>query len=191
MTESFGGHSRQDMAVYQEAALKYRPDHVKILFLCESPPFAKTAEKRSYFFFETCPGTDILFATIVKAIYDIDYLKASGQERELLGRMQEGGFWLMDAVEAPINRDGTGRIGPSQRRTAILSEMPDLFHRLEALRESGALGQDTGIILIKKIVFELLAKPLSEAGYRVLNRGKIDFPKYYRDRDTISGIRGC
>jgi len=43
--------------------------------------------------------------------------------------------------------------------------------------------------LIKKIICETLAGPFAEAGYKVLNTGKIDFPKYCRDRDTVRGIR--
>jgi len=174
---------------YADASNAYRPSRIRTLFICESPPFAADPNRPSYFFFENCPGTDILFATIVKAIYDIDYRKDPERKRELLNRMKQDGYWLMDAVEEPINRDASGNIGKRRREEAIQRNIPSLLQRLSEFRASGELGDETGIILIKRNVWDLVSAPLRDAGYNVLNQGKIDFPKYYRDRDTVAGVR--
>ena len=179
------------MPSFLEAATRYRPDEIRILFIAESPPAFKDEQKKSYFYFAPNPGNDILFGTIVEALYQADYRKASGRKTELLQRLRDDGYWLMDAVETPINRIAGRVVKPKERAEFIRQNLPDLLDRLAALKQEGAISDSTGIILIKKIVFETLAEDLQSAGYRVLHSQKIDFPKYHRDRDTIAGIRGA
>jgi len=118
--------------IYNKAALKYRPDKIRTLFIAESPPAFDEEKGKSYFFFEENPGGDILFATLVKALYDIDYRKRDGNKAQLLRRMQKDHFWLIDAVEYPINRKD-GR---------VVSEAGRVYWRYVRICHpcSGALG---------------------------------------------------
>jgi len=178
-----------DIDDYRNAAEMYRPDSIRVLFVAESPPAFSDEARRSYFFFVPNPGRDILFATLVKAVLDEDYRKGDGNKGDLLCRFQSEGYWLMDAVEYPINRAGGRRMSDSERAPVIRANVPRFLARLDRLRNDGVLLPSAGIILIKKLVFEVLRDPLAAAGHRVLHSRKIDFPKYYRDSDTIRGIR--
>ena len=71
----------------------------------------------------------------------------------------------------------------------IQEGIPQLLSRLGNLKREGVLTGTSGIVLLKKLVFETLHVQLSENGYNILNHKKIDFPKYYCDRDTIKGIK--
>jgi len=177
------------MDEYKQAALKYRPERIKVLFIAESPPAYKHNQEKSYFYFENNPRSDILFATISKALYDINYRKSDRNKLELLERLKRDGYWLIDAVERPINRIDDKITTEKERGQLIREEIPTLLLRLDKLQETGIIDPETGIILIKKIVFNVLFTVLSQRGFNVLNDSKIDFPKYYNDRDTISGIR--
>ena len=178
-----------DLREYKAAAERYRPVNIRVLFIAESPPAYTDKAKKSYFFFERNPGSDILFATVVEAIYDANYRKSDGNKEELLRQFQTDGYWLIDAVEYPINRVNGQKISESDRALEMRANTTNLFSRLDSLRRDKLLLPDAGIILIKNLVFEILAQPLSEAGYRVLHCRKIGFPRYHRDRDTIQGIR--
>lgn len=180
-----------DLSEYTEAAGRYRPEKIRVLFIAESPPAFLDKAKQSYFFFESNPGQDILFATVIKALFKTKYRKKDGNKPDLLRQFQAGGFRLMDAVEYPINRVDGKKVKTSDRVLEIQANIPGLLSRLYKLRRRKILLPDSGIILIKKVVFEMLYKPLTDAGYRVLHNNKIDFPKYYFDRDTIKGIEGA
>ena len=171
------------------AARKYCPVRVDILLLCESPPYAAEERKRPYFFFESNPGSDVLFATVVAALYGEKYQKDPGRKAALLNRMKDDGVWLMDAVEEPINWNSHGKIKERDRNRIILAHFPDLLDRLKGFREDGKVDDETKLVLVKKNVCELLAERLREEGYKVVNRRAIGFPGYYRDRRTVRGIR--
>lgn len=178
-----------DLDVYRKSAGHYRPDSIRVLFIAESPPAFTDESRRSYFYFPQCHGSDILFATMMKAVLDTRYFKRDGNKAELLEKFRDGGYWLMDAVEYPINRLKGKKTSVKDRASEIESNLPFLLRRLDFLRHRLIFSTDSGIILIKKVVFEVLEQPLTDAGYTVLHRKKIDFPKYHRDRDTIAGIR--
>lgn len=178
-----------NLSEYREAAERYRPEFIRILFLAESPPAIPDNGQKSYFFFENNPGKDILFATIIKAVLDIKFRKKTDNKADLLREFQARGYWLIDACEQPINRI-RGEINSSQNRAkAIEANAENLLVRLGNLRNENILRSDSGIIIIKKVVYEVLGQTLLDVGFQVLQKGKIDFPKYHFDRDTIMGIR--
>ena len=179
----------QSILQYRKAVHKYRPERIKFLFLAESPPAYSSIDKKSYFFFERNSGSDILFAAIIKAVFNVDYRKADGNKMELLQRFRDEGFWLVDTVERPINKIAGQRTPEKERERLIIKSIPDLLSRLEQLKQKDVLNHKTGIILIKKVVHHVCYPKLTTKGYHVLNEGKIDFPKYYNDRDTIRGIQ--
>jgi hypothetical protein len=187
---ALGGATKQDqeMIEYHTAALRYRPAQIRVLFIAESPPAFDADRQRSYFFFEQNPGSEVLFATVTAALYAANYRKAAGDKAMWLRRMQTDGYWLIDAVEQPINRLA-GRVTTATERAWIIREnIPGLLARLETLRHDGMLQASTGVILIKKLVFDTLSPVLRASGYNLLHHEKIDFPKYHKDRDTIRGI---
>lgn len=177
------------MSDHADAALKYRPKKIKCLFIAESPPAYKSDDKKSYFYFENNPGHDILFATLIFALYDKKYRKADRNKAELLIDFQNDGFWLMDVVEYPINRLNGKKTNSKKREQIIREHIPDFFTRLNSLKKENIFTSSSGIIIIKKLNYEILGPMLIEHGFTVFNETKIDFPKYYWDIDTVKGVR--
>lgn len=171
---------------YREAALRYRPARIRVLFIAESPPFTRPGRNSSYFFFEDSPS-NLLFATIVYALFGEEYTTASGSKAALLERLRDNGYWLIDAVEHPIND-----VPPKQRPEIVRKALPDLLGRLAALRSRGVLDDSTGLAIVKKDVWSAITPTLIENGYRVLNRdAPIGFPGYHRDKRTVQAIRSA
>lgn len=179
------GHSND----YDRAASKYRPSAIHVLFIAESPPAYTNESEKSYFFFENNPGPDGLFSVVMEALFRAGYRKRTGNKPELLRRFQNEGYWLVDAVEYPINKINGKRTSDRLRARIIHDNLPVLFRRLEAMERGGFDREKSGIILIKKVVFEVLSPELCRRGYNLLHGGKIDFPKWYHDPGTIAGIR--
>ena len=173
---------------YIEASDHYRPKQIRTLFIAESPPAFTSETEKSYFYFEENPSSEVLFATIVEALYNVDYRKATGNKPELLKRFQSDGYWLMDVSEEPINIIRGRVTKPAERKMLLQQQIPNLIERMKTLKQKSMIVDSTGIILIKKLVFEVLAPVLSAKGYNLLHAEKIDFPKYHRDRDTVRGI---
>lgn len=115
---------------YFEAAEQYRPQQVRVLFIAESPPAYSSESKKSYFFFEENPTGDILFATIIQAVLGITYRKESSRHKaDILRQFQEQGYWLMDAVEYPINKMGGHKSSNVQRMKIITEESARLLKK--------------------------------------------------------------
>ena len=74
---------------------------------------------------------------------------------------------MIDAVEKPIKK-GTS---DSMRAKLINENFPRLLQKVKKLA-----GNDTKIILIKKIVFKELEKKLKAQGFSVINTEMLDFP---------------
>lgn len=175
---------------YRCAANRYQPTSVRVLFLAESPPAFAAESKQAYFFFEDNPGGDLLFSTIIEAVLGITYRKHGGvRKADLLGRFQSKGYWLMDAVEYPINRIDGKKTPDSKRKAFIDRESGKLLESIAALRAEQRLRSDVVIVLIKNLVYESLAEPLRRAGYRVPQSRAIGFPRYHGDPATIQGIK--
>jgi hypothetical protein len=97
---------------------------------------------------------------VVEALYSANYHKSDGNKATLLRRFQKDGYFLMDAVEVPINRINGRKTPPSEREAMIKAHLPSLLERLHVLRQQRVLSSRTGVILIKKLVFETLAEEL-------------------------------
>jgi hypothetical protein len=176
---------------YHIAAERYRPLQVQVLIIAESPPAFSTDSKQSYFYFEDNPSGDMLFATIVQAVLGITYFKKAGPRKaEILRQFQSERYWLMDAVERPINKIDGRRTSDGERKPLIEMEQNRLFERIAALN-TDKQSNDMSIVLIKDLVYKCLAEPLRKTGYRVPQVGKIGFPRYERDPATIEGIRSA
>ncbi len=175
----------------KECKEKYKPEEIKVLFIAESPPAVKEGGKMSYFYLEDNPGSEVLFATLVEALYYEKYRKdkknkeeLSNKKKELLNKLKKDGYFLIDAVECPINKDEKGKGIPDKKREKIIKDkISELLKELERL-----ISHETKIILIKNSVFNVLHSVLKEEGYNVLNETKIAFP-VYNCQDVVNEIR--
>lgn len=176
---------------YRSAANRYRPARIRVLFIAESPPAFPSESTKTYFFFEKNLGGDLLFATIVQAVLDIRYRKGNGVPKgDLLRSFKANEYWLMDAVEYPINKIDGKRTPDSIRKGHINRGKSNLLSRISTLREENG-DADITIVLIKNLVYECLVQPLRQSGYSVPQVGPIGFPRYYGDPATIEGIRSA
>jgi len=165
--------------IYKEASEKFLPDKIRVLFIAESPP-----ANESFFFFKFAKQ-EILLTTLTTAVFgDGNCFTKDDIKNDFLKKLKGQGYFLIDAVEYPINN-----IKGKNREPIIREESENLLVRLNELKQRNKIDSLTKIILIKVSVFNVLHKLLKEKGYNVLNNAKIDFPKYYNDRDVIREIR--
>ena len=154
--------------MYEEAAEKYKPDKIKTLFIAESPPFAKEGEEPRYFYFEKVKKKDSLFRSIMEVLFRNEYdrfKKDKGKDKkQLLKKFKEGGFFLIDACDEPINQH-------KNRDFFIGNDFQKLVEKIK-----GLIHKDAKIILIKKNIFDLLFKELKDCGFNVINTEHLDFP---------------
>ncbi|OGC91087.1 MAG: hypothetical protein A2142_07090 [candidate division Zixibacteria bacterium RBG_16_48_11] len=152
--------------IYQRAREKYRPNRIKVLFIAESPPAFK--EKPRYFYLENVPDKDFLFIEMMKTLYKKEfsnYDRSPEMKRRFLTKFRDEGYFLIDAVEFPINQ-----LPKDSRDQAIIQNKMRLHQQIqETCRDS------TPIILIKANVHRLLYDDLS-GKYKVLNSNPVPFP---------------
>lgn len=174
-----------DLRIYRNQAEKYLPEKIKILFIAESPPAPDKYGRKSYIYFDTAKR-EVLLTTLTAAVFGDGNGFAKYYDKSVfLKRLKAEGYFLIDAVEYPINMIKGG----NNKETIIRNEANNLLERLNGLRGRNKVDLETKIILIKASVYNALLELLKEKNYNVLNEGKIDFPKYYNDRDVIYEIR--
>jgi len=150
---------------YEKEAMKYKPDKIKYLFIAESPPKQNEGDELRYFYFEKVAIRDSLLRSIVEVIFSKDY--KNKEKRFWLNKLKEEGFFLIDAVEYPINHLPEGK----GRNDHLIQNFPDLIQKIKNLVE-----KDTKIILIKKNIFLLLFEKIKSYGFNVINTEMLDFP---------------
>ncbi len=63
------GFENIDTNIYKVYQKKYLPAKIKYLFVAESPPAFKGHTPTAYFYFDNIPKADLLFYTLMKALY--------------------------------------------------------------------------------------------------------------------------
>jgi hypothetical protein len=153
------------------------PKQRKIVFVLESPP-----KSGLYFYNPDGSVSEPLFRAMMKDILGI----APATKSEGLAEFASRGYLLVDATYAPVNHDHLSR---RERNKLIVADFPLL---LEDLRKH--TGADTGIILVKANICELLDPLLSSNGFVVLNHGqKVPFPStgnQSKFRDAVRPLLG-
>ncbi len=173
-----------NLSIYRNQAEKYMPEKIKVLFIAESPPAPDKNGRRSYIYFDTAKQ-EILLTTLTTAVFgDGNCFTKDDIKSDFLNKLKDEGYFLIDAVEYPINK-----IGGKNKEPIIREESENLLVRLNELKQRNKIDPSTKIILIKVSVFNALHGLLKDHGYNVLNDNKKEFPKYYNDRDVISDIR--
>jgi len=178
-----------DTSIYWNQAKKYLPNKINILFIAESPPAFRNPDKISYFYFENSYGSDILFATIMKALFNVNYRKNPEWKKELLERFKrEKKCFLVDGVPYPINRDRKWQKVPVRmREEQIRKNEKVLLKLLGYLEKKRHIDNNTRVILIKETVHNALYDRLSNR-YDVLNEDPIGFPRWYGDPTMVCRI---
>lgn len=158
-----------------QAAVKYKPETVRVLFVAEAPP---DAEDR-YFFFENVMTSDWLWIALMKALFPYEWQKTSSErERKAswLRRFQGIGCWLIDAVKDPISG------GERERIARIRCASADLISEIKEIRPEQ-------IILIKPSVHAALFHMLREGGFAVANEDPLPFPASGHQTEFHLGLR--
>jgi hypothetical protein len=151
-----------------DAALeRYRPGHIKTLFIAEAPP---ALGSKRFFYFENVTSHDALFWETMRVLYSVTELERN-RKAEFLTRFKMDGFFLIDACSLPIPKDVT-------KKSEIRKSLKSLKSRLSDL-----VKPDTRIILICKTVYDVCFRDLREAGFNILNKEMIPHPAFGHQSD--------
>jgi hypothetical protein len=166
------------MASYEDIRQKYKPDHIKILLIGESPPPRPGIQSsRQFYYTDRIRKDDRLFTNTIRAIYaeamESPEPKLQEQKELWLNKFKNGGYYMIEALEDSQEHEVT----KGQRQERIRDSVPRLIERLKELASA-----DTKIILIKSNVFEAAAGPLKQAGFKILNKELVDYPGQFNQR---------
>jgi len=166
------------MSLYDEIREKYRPKHVKVLFIAESPPPSpETQSSRQFYYTDRIRKDDRLFINTIRALYpetlEISEADLETAKEEWLQRFAKDGYYMIEALEDSQEHEVTKK----QRQARISEVLPRLIGRVGKLA-----APNTKIILIKSNVFDVAAQPLRTAGFHVLNTELVDYPGRFNQR---------
>jgi hypothetical protein len=163
---------------FAEAARRYLPKQLRVLFIAEAPPAFKV--NRLFYFSELTDG-DTLFLEMMKVLYpaDVGYIHGNfrpgasvkqmrRQKPELLRKFQNDGYHLIDAYEQPMP-DGADTAAKTRLMRSTLPMLVDRVRRL--------VGQNAvPIVLIGGITYSVCAEALRLDGRNVANDAMINHP---------------
>lgn len=166
------------MSSYDEVRQKYRPAHIKVLLIAESPPPAPDVQSsRQFYYTDRIRKDDRLFVNTIRALYpetlEISEAELEEAKEAWLQRFKSDGWYMIEALEDSQEHEVTKK----QRQQRIHEVLPRLLERVKELAEPG-----TKIILIKSNVFDVASEPLKQAGYHVLNTELVDYPGRFNQR---------
>jgi hypothetical protein len=163
---------------FEEAAKRYMPHPLRLLFIAEAPPAFKV---NRLFYFTGLRNGDTLFLEMMKVLYpaEIGYSRGAfrpgfsvkqlrDRKPELLRMFQKDGHQLIDAYAQPMP-DGAS----AATKTALMrSTLPGLQRRVRRL-----VGRrSVPIILIGGITYSVCAEALRLDGLRVVHQSMINHP---------------
>lgn len=163
-------------AWYEQLRDQYRPDRLEVLLIGESPPDPGAGNRR--YFYASTLQIDNLYRGVAQGLYGDDPEIDLTDKPAVLRRLQADGFWLIDAVDQPINH-----LPPGLRRAAITDAVPQLVARC------GALAPRRGVIICHRVVYQLTTPSLRNAGVRVLHDQPLPFPLGNWRADFVAGLR--
>jgi len=166
------------MSSYETARQKYKPSHIKILLIAESPPPKPDIQSsRQFYYTDRIRKDDRLFTNTIHALYPetVDQKEAEleAQKENWLRRLQSDGLYMVEALE----ESQVHEITKKERQERIRQSLPQLIEKVDKLAQPS-----TGIILIKSNVFDIAAEPLKKAGFHVLNTELVDYPGRFNQR---------
>lgn len=149
-------------AWYEQLRERYRPNHLEVLLIGESPPDPGDGSRR-FFYSPVLAREDNLYRGVAKALFE--GLLDVQEKPRVLERLRTSGFWLIDAVDEPINKRTR-----AARRRLVADRVDELVTRVIELAPS------SGAIIVHGLVYEVTASPLRAAGVRVLHDEPLPFP---------------
>lgn len=126
-----------------EAASRFRPAHVKLLLVAETPP--TTLDR--YFYFEDVPRADYLFRAVVPPLLGEE---PSREKTRQLAGLRDRGVFLIDLRPDPLDTQTDEQC------------VPDLIRRVRAV-------DPESVLLIKVNVYDVAYRPLHQAGVPVVD----------------------
>lgn len=167
------------MSSYDNIRQIYKPKHIKLLLIAESPPPAPDIQSsRQFYYTDRIRKDDRLFVNTIKALYqdaaELPEPELEQTKEQWLRRFQADGFYMIEALEDSQEHEVTKK----ERQTRIHQNVPQLIEKVKKLAQP-----DTKLILIKSNVFDVAATPLREAGFTVLNTELVDYPGRFNQRD--------
>jgi hypothetical protein len=167
------------MTNYDKIRETYKPKHIKMLLIAESPPPAPEIQSsRQFYYTDRIRKDDRLFTNTIRALYPetekYKEIELEEHKHEWLRRFQADGWYMIEAL--PISQ--RHKVTKRQRQERIHEHLPWLIERVRKL-----VKKDTKIILVKSNVFDVAAVPLKDAGFVVLNKELLDYPGVYNQRD--------
>lgn len=148
---------------YEELRERYRPERICVLLVAESPPDPGDGKRR--FFYSPELRADNLYRGVAQALYPEPDEIDIRDKPAVLGRIRADGFWLIDAVDEPVNK-----LGSAARAEAIAAGVPRLVKRCIEL------APELGVIICHGKVYAAAAQPLREAGVALLHDEPLPFP---------------
>ena len=197
---------------YREAAERFLPDKIKVLFIFESPPFPPpvhpiTEVKNSnwsYFYrFET-KGSNSLRREVCSTVFD----KKVVDHEDFLYEFCKEGYFLIDSVNYPINKiieenkllvklTRKGDVDNKEREKVIYLEADNLIKTIGFwVKESGSIINEIKMLLAKVSVYNGLLihdnpfkQKVAEGEFNVLNTDTIPFPMVQNNKKFIADVR--
>lgn len=164
------------MEWYERLRDQYRPEVLRFLLIGESPPDPGAGERR--FFYAPTLSYDNLYRGVALGAYGERDDFNLQNKKETLKRLCDDGFWLIDAVENPINKSS-----PSSRRRAINAAVPRLVERCREL------APERGVIICHDPVYQATAPALRAAGVDLLHSEALPFPLGNWRAKFVEGFR--
>jgi hypothetical protein len=166
------------MNEYETSRQQYRPEHIRILLIAESPPpSAGITSSRHFYRTDQERTDDRLFINTIKALYhaaaELTESELERDKKQWLKKFQSDGWYMIEALETSLAHS----ITKPGRQARIRESLPQILQRVEELA-----SPDTKIILLKSNVFEVAAEPLRKAGFTVLNKELVDYPGRFNQR---------
>jgi hypothetical protein len=145
-------------AEYLERRNRFVPKAPKIIFVLESPPVSGL-----YFYRTDGVVSEPLFRAMMKDVLEI----SPATKEQGLAEFAARGYLLVDATYRPVNS-----MSNDERDAVILEDLPRLMRDVRECAKP-----NTGLVLVKMNVCDLLEERLANAGFNLLNRGvRIPFP---------------
>lgn len=163
---------------YERLRHAYRPAELRYLLIGESPPDPQKGDMR--FFYAPRLHIDNLYPAVAEAVYGLQPWFDVSLKPAVLTRLQCDGFWLVDAVDTPINRHSAGA-----RRAALIEAVPRLAERCRELCPT------RGVVICHGVVYRLAAPALRAAGVPVLHDRPLPFPLGNWRKQFVEGFRAA
>jgi alkylation response protein AidB-like acyl-CoA dehydrogenase len=164
---------------YEQIRQQFRPASIKYLLVAESPPPVQNGpSSRRFYQADYQKADDRLFANTIRAVFleaaELDSKELESGKPEWLERLRDAGFYMIEALEESQEHEVTKKA----RQALLYAQRNRVIERVKELVQPG-----TKIILIKSNVFEMLAEPLRQSGFEVLNSELLDYPGRFNQRD--------